>query len=56
MGRLSEAAQVRASAEQELLPDQDDHLPPYFTTARSFFESRIDGVDDILGKAPQPWI
>lgn len=54
--RLSEAEQVRASAELELLPDQEDRLPAYFTTARSFFKSRTDAVDDLLGEAPQRWI
>lgn len=54
--RLSEAEQVRASAELELLPDQEDRLPGYFTTARSFFYSRTDIVDDLLGEAPQRWV
>ena len=56
MEQLSEVEQVRASAELELLPDQNDLLPPYFTTARSFFESRIEVEDDTLGKEPQRWI
>lgn len=54
--RPSDSEQARASAEQELLPDEHDLLPQYFTTARSFFKSRIDVVDDILAKETQPWI
>lgn len=53
---FAEAEQVRASAALELLPNQDDLLIQYFTTARCFFESRIDVVDDILDRTPQPWI
>ncbi len=48
---------VRASVEQELLPDAESgELPPYFTTSRSFFCTRIDFVEDILRESPQEWI
>ena len=54
--RLAETEQVRACAELELLPDQEDRLPAYFTTARSFFKSRTDVVEDLLGEEPRRWI
>ena len=47
---------VRARAEQALLPDEADRLPAYFTTARSFYETRTDAVSDILSASPQRWI
>jgi len=40
-------------ARMELLPKADGHLPRFFSTSRSYFESV---AEEILAEAPQGWI
>ena len=54
--RLQEESQVLQSAELELLPIDSGALQPFFTTARSFFGSLSDQVEDLLAAPPQAWV
>ena len=44
---------VTVVARHELTPEENGHLPPFFTTARSFFGPVAESV---LGEHPQAWI
>ena len=49
---VDDAGKMRAAARGGLLPDADDRLPAFFTTARSFFAR---WGEDVLARNPQ-WI
>ena len=49
---VDDAGKMRAAAREGLLPDADDRLPEFFTTARSFFNR---WGEDVLARNPQ-WI
>ena len=50
--RLADRDHLHEAARRELLPDRG-RLPPFFTTARSYFGPVAERV---LGEAPQAWI
>ena len=54
--RLQDDAQILQGAEVELLPNDSGDLPPYFTTARCFFGTLTDRIDDLLAAPPQAWV
>ena len=44
---------MEAAARGELLPDQDNRLPRFFTTSRSYFDVHAERV---LSEPPKTWI
>ena len=44
---------LKAAAQSELLPDENNRLPRFFTTSRSYFEAFGESV---LTEPPQDWI
>ena len=44
---------LKAAAQSELLPDENNRLPRFFTTSRSYFEAFGESV---LAEPPQDWI
>ncbi len=50
---VGDSAVFREGARGELLPDASGALPPFFTTARSYFGAV---AEEILGDPPRSWI
>ena len=49
----ADAELLKAAARKDLLPDETGRLPPFFTTARSFFR---EAAELVLAEHPQRWI